>query len=555
MKTNRITLLAILCFAFFSLCRGQNQGTPPVTPIIPEEQQPRAYTLPLPLPSKSKAQTIIDNIQSPDSLISQKEMERIQKEMERIKKKATKERKKHSKVRSSINESAISYSDEGVTFVVDGDLPEIDNKYFNTLLNGNEVAKSILSVMESPHKSQIIATSFADESLTFPEKDVFFRSIIRAYASHRPIVLSPDMIWLLISQGFSRYVNAHPEQLREQLVSHTGKMDLVVQTSEDLLTGQPDWAKLLDGFNAQIKENTKGDLAKTITADFSTTGATERIASEVTLMETVKSYFEYIIMRISCGIPTVTLKGTPQDWQRVLDKTQQLKPYGLEAWTESLTPILKEFVLAAQGRPNRKFWQSMVKQTRPDQLKGGACNPNNPTEIDGWLLKLFPDENGQTLDQTPHTKSMPVDRARANFKYQQINPADGSLISETTMELIAGFVGAEVDTVTRAITPKIGWMVCTTDDNETTHLEALQRMNDPGSLLGIHIRVKEVPEILAQLGHIHTLHLVFTDEIVLPDWMDSLTIDELIIANEDKLSDTEKETIRQRFPQVQFTTW
>ena len=145
--------------------------------------------------------------------------------MERIKKKATKERKKHSKVRSSINESAISYSDEGVTFVVDSDLPEIDNKYFNTLLNGNEVAKSILSVMESPHKSQIIATSFADESLTFPEKDVFFRSIIRAYASHRPIALSPDMIWLLISQGFSRYVNAHPKQLREQLVNHTGKMD------------------------------------------------------------------------------------------------------------------------------------------------------------------------------------------------------------------------------------------------------------------------------------------------------------------------------------------
>lgn len=554
MKTNRITLLAVLCLAFFSLCRGQNQSTPPITPTIPEEQQPRAYTLPLPLYSKPKAQTIIDNVI--DSINLPKLIEETQKQQKRIKKKAIKGRNKHHKVHSSRNEkSAISYSDGGVTFVVDGDLSEIDNKYFNTLLNGNEVAKSILSDMDSPHKSQMIATSFADESLTFPEKDVFFRSIIRAYASHRPIVLSPDMIWLLISQGFSRYVNAHPEQLREQLVSHTGKMDLVVQTSEDLLTGQPDWAKLLDGFNAQIKENTKGDLAKTITADFSTTGATERIASEVTLMETVKSYFEYIIMRISCGIPTVTLKGTPQDWQRVLDKTQQLKPYGLEAWTESLTPILKEFVLAAQGNPNRKFWQSMVKQERPDELEGGACNPNNPTEIDGWLLKLFPDENGQTLDQTPHTKSMPVDRARANFKYQQINPADGSLISETTMELIAGFVGAEVDTVTRAITPKIGWMVCTTDNNETTHLEALQRMNDPGSLLGIHIRVKEVPEILAQLEHIHKLHLVFTDEIVLPDWMDSLTIDELIIANEDKLSDTEKETIRQRFPQVQFTTW
>ena len=484
-------------------------------------------------------------------------MEQILKEQKRIKKKAIKERKKHSKVRSSLNESATSHSDEGVTFVVDGDLPEIANKYFNTLLNGNEVAKSILFDTDTPHKLQIIATSFADDNLTLPGKDIFFRSIIKAYASHRPIVLSPDMIWLLISQGFSRYVNAHPEQLREQLVSHTGKMDLVVQTSEDLLTGQPDWAKLLDGFYTQIEANTKGDFAQTITADFSTTGTTERIASEVTLMETVKSYFEYIAMRLACGLPTVTLKGTPQDWQRVLDKTLQLKPYGLEAWTESLTPILKEFVLAAQGCPNRKFWQSMVKQHRPDQLEGGGCNPNKPTEIDGWLLKLFPDVAiilNVDADH-PHTKSMPADRARVNFKYQQIDPTDGSLISQTTMELIAGFVGAEVDKVTHAVTPKIGWMVCTTDDNEATHLKALQRMNEPGSMLGIHIRVKEVPEILAQLEHIHTLHLVFTDEIVLPDWMDSLTIDELIIANGDKLSDTEKETIRQRFPQVQFATW
>jgi hypothetical protein len=272
-------------------------------------------------------------------------------------------------------------------------------------------------------------------------------------------------------------------------------------------------------------------------------------------METVKPYFEYIIMRMSCGIPTITLKGTPQDWQKVLDKTLQLKPYGLEAWTESLTPILTEFVLAAQGNPTPEFWQSMVKQKRPDKLDGGACNPNKPTEIDGWILKLFPDENGQTLDQTPHTKSMPADRARVNFIYQQLDPADGSLISETTMELIAGFVGAEVDNTTHAITPKIGWMACASENNEDTHLKALQRMNEPGSMLGIHIRVKEVPKILAQLGHIRTLHLVFTDEIVLPDWMDSLTIDELIIADGEKLSDTEKETIRQRFPQVKFSAW
>ena len=114
------------------------------------------------------------------------------------------------------------------------------------------------------------------------------------------------------------------------------------------------------------------------------------------------------------------------------------------------------------------------------------------------------------------------------------------------MELIAGFVGAEVDSVTHAVTPKIGWMVCAAENTEDIALNSLKKMNEPDRLGGIYIRVKEVPEMLAQLKHINTLHLVFTDEIVLPDWMDDLTIDNLIIADEKKLSEKEKENIRQR---------
>ena len=43
----------------------------------------------------------------------------------------------------------------------------------------------------------------------------FFYGMYEAYASHRPFVLSPDMIWLLISQGFSHHINADPEKYRD----------------------------------------------------------------------------------------------------------------------------------------------------------------------------------------------------------------------------------------------------------------------------------------------------------------------------------------------------
>ena len=40
------------------------------------------------------------------------------------------------------------------------------------------------------------------------------RDLYRSMKDELSLTLSPDMMWLLISQGFARYVNAHPEELR-----------------------------------------------------------------------------------------------------------------------------------------------------------------------------------------------------------------------------------------------------------------------------------------------------------------------------------------------------
>ncbi|MCR5821266.1 MAG: DUF4419 domain-containing protein [Bacteroidaceae bacterium] len=48
---------------------------------------------------------------------------------------------------------------------------------------------------------------------------------------------------------------------------------------------------MIDKFASQIDQHTKGDIAKTVTADFTTTSPVERVASQITLMESVKKYF------------------------------------------------------------------------------------------------------------------------------------------------------------------------------------------------------------------------------------------------------------------------
>lgn len=341
-----------------------------------------------------------------------------------------------------------------ITFAVDEDLPPVEDRYKLTF-SGQDVAISILAEDHLP-KEKLVTSSFSDlKNLKAWDKDNFYQCVVYAYACHKSLALSPDMIWLLISQGFARYVNAHAEELRPKLVDHTGKMDLVVQFK----TKKDDWPKLIEGFASQIDQHTKGEIAKTITANFTTTGPVERVASQITLMESAKKYFNYIAMRLSCGIPSITIQGTPNDWEAVLSKTKKLEEYGLGEWTKSLEPILQEFIRASEGRPNQQFWKCMVKQQPTEKLKGGGCSMDKPTELDGWFLKLFPDENGEILSSTPHTKNMASEMVVVGFKYRIVDHLTNAVLGEKPMELRAGFIGAEEDSKTNTLTPKIGWLV------------------------------------------------------------------------------------------------
>ncbi len=448
--------------------------------------------------------------------------------------------------------ASFASAQNGVTFVVDENLAPIDEDALDmedSQLRGSSALYGIFRE-EGVLEPIWIAKSFSDDErfYTFKGKDVFFQTIVRAYAEHRPLVLSPDMVWLLISQGFARYVNAHSDELRDQIVSHTEKMDLVVETTKNLLYEDADWKKLIAGFAAQINEYTKGDVAKTITADFTTTGVTERIVSQVTLMETVKTYFDYVVHYMGCGIPSITLMGTPQDWQKVLEKTEQLEKYGMGDWFKSLKPILTEFIKASEGKPNQAFWQNMVKKENPDKLVGNkVCDFRKPTVLDGWMLKLFPDENGQTLDQVPHIHEMPSERVYVDFRYQVIDIANGNVIVDTPMELIAGYIGTEVDTLTHALTSKMGWMVRQIESNEKI-VESLKKKAEEDSFDGLDLRVNRVPEHLAQLKYIKRLTLNFTDKVALPEWFYGLQIDNLTIKGE--MSDEQEAAIKKHFPKA-----
>ena len=432
-----------------------------------------------------------------------------------------------------------------ITFVVDRNLPAPEGHLM--MMDDDDLTAMLMSQGHiSNDDPQVVACSYKGQQIGYVGSDVLFQCMVKAYAEHRPLVLSPDVVWLIISQGFANYVNAHAEELRPLLVDHDGKMTLTVRSQHELLSGDVDWEQLMDGFAAQIGQYTKDDVAQTIAADFSTTGPTERIASRITLMDAVKSFFDYQIIYVACGIPQITLQGTPEDWQAVLDKATKLRRYGLDAWIGPLEPVLTQFVRTAQGHPNRHFWQNIVKKKRVDELRGGGCSPEKPTKLDGWFLTFFPDKNGKVYEKVTHLADMERETVQVDFKYLQLDPASGR-VSETPMQLMAGFIGVEEDTTTYALTPKIGWIV-RVGNAESDAMNNLRQSNERGS---IDLRVAEVPEMLRELPHIASLSLTFTGKVVLPEWMDGMQIDELYVFGD--MTDAEKASLRQRFPKIKFS--
>ena len=381
------------------------------------------------------------------------------------------------------------------------DSKDVERHLFELYMHGNRPLKCYTK-------------SFEGDTLGFTSKDVMFQFFVKAYAEHRPIVLSPDIVWMLIGQGFSHYVNENAEQLRELLVSHQGKQELVVQTDTNLLAPGADWAPALDGMFQKIDENSKGDIANLVVANFSTTGKVERMASQMLLMDVMKSFYEYVIAYISCGIPSITLEGTPDDWQKVLDKTHQLEKYGLGWWVNDLTPILQEFVNASQGRVNQHFWQCIVKTRSIEEIDRGGCGWTVPTHVDGWFLKFFPfNQDGRTPDSVSVTSdNMLAEMVKVPFKYVH---TDGVHTEVFPMEFWSGFVGVEENPNTYALRPKIGYMIVDAENEE----DEIARVQKESMKFPVMLDVNEFPEILRKADTLNMVQLYYKDSIRVPDWI------------------------------------
>jgi Domain of unknown function (DUF4419) len=73
----------------------------------------------------------------------------------------------------------------------------------------------------------------------------------------------------------------------------------------------------------------------------------------------------------------LSFAGCLEDWVHIREKAEHLKQYGLEWWLDVLLPVLDQFVMAAQGSPDKAFWRSMCN------MHGLSSVYSEP--VSGWI--------------------------------------------------------------------------------------------------------------------------------------------------------------------------
>jgi hypothetical protein len=289
-------------------------------------------------------------------------------------------------------------------------------------------------------------------------------AIHQAYKDHRPLVLSPDMFWLLITQGLALHINNNPDEFRDRF--RVGERPEEIEVRHDgLYKGSPEnpWEEVFEDFCHKIEVRIGEENYSQIVTLFSTTGRVERVANAIVLMDCVKSYFQFGL-HTRCGIPQVVLEGSVADWEKLRDKTESLgKTYAMSWWTRRLLPILNRVSRNAAGKDDPQLWQTLYKQ----------INGSGGPYVSGWIADFFPyvghdepkyqnpafrnESRPEKWEQRPwawcittHDLPSPLSKVPFQWHYKE---------KQFRMELLAGFVGFTQDIETLQLRPKIGWAV------------------------------------------------------------------------------------------------
>jgi len=295
--------------------------------------------------------------------------------------------------------------------------------------------------------------------------DNILQGFYSAYENHLPIRLTPDIIWLLIVQGFAQHANYNAEKLRQKFVNFEGKKKLEIIINKYHSYKQmksKDYEYLFENLTEKIKENVGEELINTIDFNFSTSNRITKVVGYASIMSSLKEYFEYRGNCHMCNYPYIILDGKLEDWKNILKKTKKLSKYDLEKWVSRLEIPLNEIIETKKGKINKEFWKKILYPDKIDEKIEIAIYKYKTIQVDGingWLLTFFPYFKNGYFRYDTSLKVKDIWRLpKRLLKTPLIMKSDDE--GEIPMKIFSGFLGMKVDKEKdNLVTAEIGWYV------------------------------------------------------------------------------------------------
>ena len=310
-----------------------------------------------------------------------------------------------------------------------------------------------------------------EEEIFSHEKSSLIQGLIYAYKNHYPITVTPDMIWILILQGFSRFMEKYAEQVREKFVNFEGKKDLKIDRLgySPYTSTKEVWDGIMKEFVEKIGKNVGQETIDNFECNFSTTTQVAQVTSQVSIMSAMKQYFTYKVLMAGCGISNITLEGSIQDWEKIKSKLEFLSTKGLEWYTQHLIPIINNIIETKKYYNDKgklsndliEFWKRMIR------LKGKG-EMYDPHIINGWIVNFIPNLSNEKPEVYEELieYNVPDQIISCPMELTWLPPLMNKKY-EFKCSLFSGFYGMIQDEKTFNVRPVIGYAIVVDDKTES----------------------------------------------------------------------------------------
>ncbi|KAI1291384.1 hypothetical protein F5Y03DRAFT_403287 [Xylaria venustula] len=235
-----------------------------------------------------------------------------------------------------------------------------------------------------------IASSFRHKTAMSSARDPisvynngFVNGLIRAFNQDLHLCIRPDDVWQAILSQFSLFINGNAERMRHLFVAHKGKTVLGVDMTPQRIS-EIDFGRVAEMFVSVIQDNVVDkELRQWMMPDFSTTTNHDKAVAAFGIMGAMQQYFSYEC-RGGCGLPSVTLLGTRDDWERLASRVSKLGKYGKECqhWASLLQPVMR-YMLKTFDEPDshkvKDFWLRVAYEAGKEGSSPGVRT------LSGWI--------------------------------------------------------------------------------------------------------------------------------------------------------------------------